>query len=101
MNDKKKPAAQKIMPEHTIRCGNTIATIHQRSSHTGYVYWDYSLSRTWRSRSTTNDLFGDSFFIDNQDDLVEVIGKACEWIRNKVLSPDAAASAHNSSEAAE
>jgi hypothetical protein len=93
MNDKKKPVAQKLVPEHTIRVNDIVVYVHQRRSHSGFVYWDYTLARTWRSQSTNNDLYGESFFVGNQVDLVQAISEACDWIRNRTIEPQVATSA--------
>lgn len=82
MNDKlttkKKPAAE--IPVHTIRQGAVAASIWRRMSPAGYEYFDYSLARSWQSKSSGNTGYSRNFFSRNQTELIKVIEEASRWI---------------------
>jgi len=79
MTDKKQ-AATKNRPVHTIRSGEVTASIFQRQSNAGFVYWDYSLGRTWRSAGSGKESHGTTFFGKHQTDLTRVIEEATDWL---------------------
>jgi hypothetical protein len=84
MNDKteikKKKASAAETPVHTIREGSVAASIWQRQSPSGYAYYDYSLTRSWKSMSSGNTGYSRNFFSRNQQELFTVIEKATQWI---------------------
>ena len=67
-------------PMHTIREGAVAASIWRRQSLSGYAYYDFSLSRSWKSMSSNKTGYSKNFFSRNQDELKQVIEKACQWI---------------------
>ena len=67
-------------PVIVIRKGAIAASIWQRQSPSGYAYYDFSVSRSWRSLSTDRAGYSKNFFETNEADLVEVIQKASSWI---------------------
>ncbi len=67
-------------PVSVIRKGAIAASIWQRQSPGGYAYFDFSLSRSWKSKSTDKTGYSRNFFETNDADLVEVIQKASAWI---------------------
>jgi hypothetical protein len=67
-------------PVQVIRKGAIAASIWQRQSPSGYPYYDYSISRSWKSMSTEKTGYSKNFFETNQADLFEVIEKASAWI---------------------
>ncbi len=77
---KKKKAAASETPVHTVRAGAVAALIWQRQSPAGYVYFDYSLTRSWKSLSSGNTGYSKNFFSKNQQELVQVIQQASLWI---------------------
>lgn len=84
MNDKqetkkKKPAPVET-PVHTIRAGSVAASIWRRQSPSGYVYFDYSLARSFKSLSSGNTGYSKNFFAKNQEELSSVIEQAARWI---------------------
>lgn len=84
MNDKqeakkKKPAPTET-PVHTIRGGVVAASIWRRQSPAGYVYFDFSLTRSWQSLSSGSTGNSKNFFAMNQQDLMQVIQQASQWI---------------------
>lgn len=84
MNDKqetkKKKAASTETPVHTIRAGSVAASIWRRQSPSGYVYFDFSLARSFKSLSSGNTGGSRNFFARNRHELTEVIDQACRWI---------------------
>lgn len=77
---KKKKAVAVEAPIHTIRVGAVGASIWRRQSPAGYVYFDFSLSRSWKSLSSGNTGHSKNFFASNQQDLVRIIEQAARWI---------------------
>ncbi len=67
-------------PVHVVRKGAIAASIWQRQSPSGYAYFDFSLSRSWKSLSTEKTGYSKNFFETDGDELMEVIQKASEWI---------------------
>lgn len=67
-------------PVQVIRQGAIAASIWQRQSPSGFAYYDYTLSRSWKSLGTGKAGYSKSFFGANEKELVEVIQKATAWI---------------------
>ena len=67
-------------PVHVIRKGAIAASVWQRQSPSGFAYYDYSISRSWKSMSSDKTGYSRNFFETNQADLMEVIQKASAWI---------------------
>lgn len=84
MNEQKESKKKKVVPNetpvHTIRAGAVAASIWQRQSPAGYVYFDYSLTRSWKSLSSGNTGYSKNFFSKNQQELLQVIQQASQWI---------------------
>ena len=93
MNDKieakKKKTSLAETPVHTIRQGPVAASIWQRQSPSGYAYYDYSLTRCWKSMSSGNTGYSKNFFSRNQQELFAVIEKATQWIASHESPADA------------
>lgn len=68
-------------PVETIRRGAIAASIWFRQSPAGFPYYDYSLSRSWKSVSTGRDGYSDSFFAKNEAELLEVIAMVTKRIQ--------------------
>lgn len=77
---KKKKAAAIESPVHTIRAGAVAASIWRRQSPAGYVYFDFSLTRSWQSLSSGNIGHSKNFFSKNQEELLQVVEQASQWI---------------------
>jgi len=84
MAEKKKQTTPKKKPEHVVQRGGVIGSIHLRQSNCGFPYFDFSLSRTWKSAATGKDSHGSTFFDRNEEELLEVIREICAWIRRKM-----------------
>ncbi len=77
---KKKKAIAAETPVHTIRSGAVAASIWKRQSPSGYVYFDYSLARSFKSLSTGSTGYSKNFCSRNQLELATVIEQAARWI---------------------
>ena len=77
-------------PVSVIRKGAIAASIWQRQSPSGFAYFDFSLSRSWKSKSTDKTGYSRNFFETNEVDLVEVIQKASAWITSNRIEGIAA-----------
>lgn len=82
-------------PAHTVREGAIAASIWLRQSPSGFPYYDFTLSRSWKSMSTGRTGYSKSFFDRNKAELLNVIELAVSWIEehSKALAkPDDASS---------
>lgn len=98
MSDKpetKKKKKSTETPVHTVREGSVAASIWLRQSPAGFAYYDFSLTRSWKSLSSGNPGSSKNFFAQNQKELAIVINKACAWIsaqeRQAIAASDLAA----------
>ena len=73
-------------PVEVIRKGAIAASIWKRQSPSGYAYYDFSISRSWKSMSSEKTGYSRNFFETNKADLFEVIEKASAWITEKRAS---------------
>ena len=80
----KKTSTTKQKPEHTVTCGEVTASIYLRQSNCGFPYYDFALGRTWKSVATGKECHGATFFDKNEEDVVEAVRKAAEWIRQRM-----------------
>ncbi|MCA9189832.1 MAG: hypothetical protein KDA99_29615 [Planctomycetales bacterium] len=80
LESRKKKSTTVETPIHTIRAGAVTASIWRRQSPAGYVYFDFSLTRSWKSLSSGSTGYSRNFFARNQAELAEVIDKASRWI---------------------
>lgn len=67
-------------PVHVVRQGAVAASIWLRQSPSGYAYYDFSLSRSWKSVSSGKTGYSHNFFARNGDELRRVVEGAAEWI---------------------
>ena len=92
--EKKKDAESEAMdPVHVVRNGAIAASIWKRQSPSGYAYYDFSISRSWKAVSSERTGYSRNFFETSQVDLIDVIQKASAWIvakkeSEKNLQPD-------------
>ena len=77
---KNKKSAAADTPIHTIREGSVGASIWRRQSPSGYAYYDFSLTRSWKSLSSGSTGYSKNFFARNQAELITVVEKAVAWI---------------------
>ena len=70
-------------PVQTIREGAVAASIWLRQSPTGSMYFDFSLSRSWKSVSTEKAGYSRNYFARNRAAILSVVDKACDWIERE------------------
>jgi hypothetical protein len=70
-------------PVCTVREGAIAASIWLRQSPSGFPYYDFSLSRSWKNMSSGKTGYSKNFFDRNQDDLLRVIERASAWIKEQ------------------
>lgn len=95
-NRKKADAAgEKNQPVKVIRHGAIAASIWQRQAQSGYEYFDFTLSRAWKSQTGDKAGYSQSFFEANRDALVKCVEEAVAFIEaNKATDqPDQLAAA--------
>jgi len=73
-------------PEVVIRSGGIAASVWLKQSSTGFYYYDYTLSRSWKSVATGKTGYAQSFFNDHQAQLLEVIQRTSAWIEEKLAA---------------
>ncbi len=66
-------------PEQVIRDGGIAAMIWRRESSTGFPYYEYSISRSWKSQAGKTG-YSPNYFCRNEAQLINVIGQATKWI---------------------
>ncbi|MDZ4782059.1 MAG: hypothetical protein SGJ19_17565 [Planctomycetia bacterium] len=84
IESKKKKADGEVKatdPVMTIREGAVAASIWRRQSPSGYAYYDFSLSRSWKSMSSGKTGCSQNFFGRHDAELHTVIERATEEIR--------------------
>lgn len=74
------PQGEATAPIHIIRRGAIAASIWRRQTATGHPFYDYSLSRSWKSVSTGRTGYSTNFSERNEKALVEVVQLASAWI---------------------
>ena len=77
---KKELDVESAEPVVVIRNGAIAASIWRRQSPSGFAYFDFSVSRSWKSLSTDRAGYSKNFFETNEAELIEVIQKASTWI---------------------
>jgi hypothetical protein len=85
----KSPAESSTDPVHVVRKGAVAASIWQRQSPSGYAYFDFSLSRSWKSLTGDRTGYSKNFFETNEAELLDVIQQASAWVaeRKAQLNP--------------
>jgi len=71
---------------HTIKVGDVAAEIYLRQSNTGFPYYDFQLTRKWKSMSSQKQVSGSSFFNVHQEDLTKAVAQASNWISQKMTA---------------
>jgi hypothetical protein len=78
--------SEKAKPAQTFRNGAIAASVWPRQTATGFAYFDFSLSRSWKSSTSDKEGYSTNFFPQNAEALVEVIQQASRWIADKMTS---------------
>lgn len=76
--------AEKPSPVRVFRKGAVAASVWQRQTGTGFAYYDFSLSRSWKSSASGKEGYSTSFFPQNAEPLTEVIRQAADWINEQM-----------------
>ena len=63
-----------------FRQGAVAASIWKRTAASGHEYYDFSLSRSWRSKDGSKQGYSPNFYASNEAELTTVIQDACQWI---------------------
>ena len=61
---KKKPTTA---PVKTVRRGAIAASIWKRQATSGFEYFDFTVSRSWKTSSTGKEGYSSSFFVRNAE----------------------------------
>jgi hypothetical protein len=70
-------------PVKTLRHGAVAASIWRRQSPTGFEYFEFSLSRSWKTKTTGKEGYSSNFFPTNEKELSAVVLEASAWIANQ------------------
>lgn len=73
-------------PDKTLRRGAIAASIWKRQSPNGLEYFDFSLSRSWKAKSSGKEGYSPNFFATNERELLEVVQEATAWIASQQAS---------------
>jgi hypothetical protein len=71
--EKRENDGETMDPVHVVLKRAIAAPIWQQQIPSGFAYYDFSLSRSWKSISTEKAGESRNFFDSNQADLIEVI----------------------------
>ncbi len=89
MSEKKnKQQGEERKPVQTFREGAVGASVWLKQSNTGFWYYDFSLSRSWKSMSTGKDGYSSNFFDRNRENLKAVIDQCCDYIEDKISNAE-------------
>ena len=75
-----------IAPVKTIRHGAIAASIWKRQATSGFEYFDFTVSRSWKTSATGKEGYSSSFFARNAEDLHAVIQEAANWMESQQAS---------------
>lgn len=81
--DAKDKAQESKDPVHVIREGAIAASIWKRQGPSGFAYYDFTLSRSWKSASTERTGYSKNFFSRNIEEITSVSRKAADWIAER------------------
>ena len=89
MSEKKnKSEAESRKPIQTFREGAVGGSVWLKQSNTGYWYYDFSLSRSWKSMTSGKDGYSQNFFERNRDELHAVVDSCCDYIEAKLAAAE-------------
>ena len=84
MSEAVKKAAEK--PVKMVRHGAIAASIWKRQAPSGFEYFDFSLSRSWKSKNSGREGYSPNFFVNNSDEIAAVVQEAAGWIASQQAS---------------
>lgn len=79
----KSPDGESMDPVQVVREGAVAASIWRRQSPSGFAYYDFSLSRSWKSMNSGKTGYSKNFFDNNEVEICNVVKKAAAWIAGK------------------
>jgi len=71
-------------PVKTVRHGAVAASIWKRQAQNGLEYFDFSMSRSWKAKTTGKEGYSPNFFVANEDALSAVVRDATSWIASQL-----------------
>lgn len=81
MSEKKsKSPSESRKPVKTFRSGAVGASVWMKQSNTGLIYYDFSLSRSWKSFASGKEGYSANFFDANRDEVKAVVDQCCDYI---------------------
>ena len=81
MSEKKaKSPSESRKPVKTFREGAVGASVWMKQSNTGLIYYDFSLSRSWKSFASGKEGYSSNFFDSNREEIQAVVGHCCDYI---------------------
>ena len=78
---KEKKAGEK--PVKVVRLGAVAASIWERQAPNGLKYFDFSVSRSWKAKTSGKEGYSPNFFATNEANLTQVIQGAATWIASQ------------------
>lgn len=85
-NETSKKKSTTTMPVKVIREGAIAASIWKRQAPSGFEYYEFTLSRSWKAQSSGREGYSQNFFARNADELQNVIREAAIWIEGQQAS---------------
>ena len=82
-------------PVNTIRHGAVGASIWKRQTPNGLEYFDFSISRSWKAKTSGKEGYSPNFFARNEAELVSVVREASSWIASQSADLQAGESEDN------
>ena len=73
-------------PIKMIRHGAVAASIWRRQSPSGFEYFDFSLSRSWKTQKSGREGYSPNFFANNETELLATVNEAASWIAGQQAS---------------
>lgn len=85
-NETSKKKSSTTKPVNIIRQGAIAASIWKRQAPNGFEYYEFSLSRSWKTQSTGREGYSQAFFARNAAELQAVIEETASWIASQPAS---------------
>lgn len=85
-NETNKKKSTTAKPAKVIRAGAIAASIWKRQASNGIEYFDFTLSRSWKTQSTGREGYSPNFSARNSDELQNVVREAAIWITGQQAS---------------
>lgn len=82
-------------PVKVVRHGAVAASIWKRQTPNGLEYYDFSLSRSWKAKTSGKEGYSPNFFASNETELAQVVKEASAWIAEQQASLHASRDAGN------